>query len=84
MNKTFLEELSIDDDAPISVACDNTAARDTAYNPEHQSSVRKKVKHIERRHFYVRTRVHRSRFENHKITVPYVNTVSNLADFFIH
>ena len=55
MNKTFLEELSIDDDAPISVACDNTAARDTAYNPEHQSSVRKKVKHIERRHFYVRT-----------------------------
>ena len=32
----------------------------------------------------LRTRVHRLRFENHKITVPYVNTVSNLADFFIH
>ena len=58
---------------PISLACDNTAARDTAYNPEHHQ----KVKHIERRHFYVRECI-----ENHQITVPYVNTVHNLADFF--
>jgi len=43
------------------------------YNPEHHQ----KVRHIERRHFYVRECV-----ENHQITVPYVNTVDNLADFF--
>ena len=29
------------------------------------------------RHFYVRECV-----ENHEITVPYVNTIHNLADFF--
>ena len=35
------------------------------------------LKHIERRHFYVRECV-----EDHKITVPYVNTLDNLSDFF--
>ena len=34
-------------------------------------------KHIERRHFYIRECV-----ENMQITVPYVNTLDNLADFF--
>ena len=71
--KAFLEELKEAGDAPVSLACDNTAARDTAYNPEHHQ----KVKHIERRHFYVRECI-----ENHQITVPYVNTIHNLADFF--
>ena len=69
----FLQELGVADDAPLSVGVDNTAARDIAYNPEHHN----KVKHIERRHFYVRECV-----EDHKITVPYVNTLDNLADFF--
>ena len=71
--KKFLSELGLDGGEPIALSCDNTAARDTAYNPEHHQ----KVKHIERRHFYVRECV-----ENHEITVPYVNTVHNLADFF--
>ena len=71
--RTFLEELGMSDGEPIAVAVDNTAARDTAYNPEHHQ----KVKHIERRHFYIRECV-----EEQKITVPYVNTVDNLADFF--
>jgi hypothetical protein len=35
------------------------------------------MKHVERRHFFVRECV-----ENHKITVPYVATADNLADFF--
>ena len=35
------------------------------------------MKHFERRHFFVRECV-----ENLKLTVPYVNTVDNLADFF--
>ena len=71
--KRFLTELGLDDGTPTALSCDNTAARDNAYNPEHHQ----KVKHIERRHFYVRECV-----ENHEITVPYVNTVHNLADFF--
>ena len=60
-------------DSPIDLATDNTAARDLSYNPEHHA----RVKHIERRHFFVRECV-----ENLKIRVPYVNTVDNLADFF--
>ena len=57
---------------PIELAVDNTAARDIAYKPEHHQ----RVKHIQRRHFFVRECV-----ENLQITVPYVNTVDNLADF---
>jgi len=35
------------------------------------------MKHVERRHFFVRDMV-----ESFEITVPYVNTADNLADFF--
>ena len=45
--------------------------------PSGSRATRQKVKHIERRHFYVRQCV-----EDHKITVPYVNTLDNLSDFF--
>ena len=45
----------------------------TTYNPEHHQ----RVKHIERRHFFIRECV-----ENMRITVPYVNTMDNCADFF--
>jgi len=71
--KGFIEELGLSDGKPISLGVDNTAARDIAYNPEHHQ----KVKHIQRRHFFVRECV-----ENMQITVPYVNTVDNLSDFF--
>ena len=71
--KGFIEELDQSDGKPISLGVDNTAARDIAYNPEHHA----KVKHIQRRHFFVRECV-----ENMQITVPYVNTCDNLADFF--
>ena len=69
----LLEKLDLSDGKPISLGVDNTAARDIAYNPEHHQ----KVKHIQRRHFFVRECV-----ENMQITVPYVNTVDNLSDFF--
>ena len=59
--------------SPRTQGVDNTAARDIAYNPEHHQ----KVKHIARRHFFVRECV-----ENNQIIVPYVNTADNLADFF--
>ena len=56
-----------------SLAVDNTAAIDLAYNPQHH----KRSKHIERRHFFIRECV-----EDMKLTVPYVRSAENLADFF--
>jgi hypothetical protein len=58
---------------PISLSVDNKAARDLAYNPEHHD----KTKHIDRVHFRLRAYV-----EAHRLSVPYVNTVDNMADFF--
>ena len=57
----------------MSLATDNSAARDLAYNPEHH----KRTKHIERRHYFVRECV-----ENMQLVVPYVNTLDNEADLF--
>ena len=54
------------------VSTDNVGARDLSYNPEHHE----RTKHIERRHFYVRDMV-----EKGELTVPYVSTHENLADF---
>ena len=71
--KEFLRELGEDDGKPVELGVDNKAARDLAYNPEHHE----RTKHIARRHFYVRELV-----EENTITVPYVNTNDNLADFF--
>ena len=74
ISKAFLiKELGLGDNFPISLACDNKAARDLAYNPEHHP----RTKHIDRRHFYVRELV-----ELGCIEVPFVATVDNLADFF--
>ena len=58
---------------PTPLSTDNTGARDLSYNPEHHD----KVKHIARRHFYVRDMV-----ESLEIVVPFVPTKFNLADFF--
>ena len=69
----FLEELDLALEAPLELGTDNTGARDLSYNPEHHQ----RTKHIERRHFYIRECV-----EDMRITVPYVNTHANLADFF--
>ena len=52
---------------------DNQSAVAVSYNPEHLQ----RVKHMERRHFFVRELV-----EKGEIRVPYVNTADNLADFF--
>ena len=69
----FLSELGFPASSDVSLATDNKGARDLAYNPEHHE----KVKHIERRHFYIRELV-----EQQRLVVPYVNTVDNMADFF--
>jgi len=70
---SFLTELGFHDGSAIEVAIDNTGARDLAHNPEHHP----RTKHIDRRHFFIRECV-----ENGTITVPYVASADNLADFF--
>ena len=71
--KQHLEELGLHDGSPMVLGSDNSAAIALAYNPEHHD----RVKHIERRHFFIRETV-----ENEKLVVPYVPTAKNLADFF--
>ena len=55
------------------MSTDNQAARDLAYNPEHHS----RTKHIQRRHFFIRETV-----ESLELSVPFVRSADNLADFF--
>ena len=69
----FAAELGAHDGSPLELFVDNKAAIDLAYNPEHHQ----KTKHIARRHFYVRELV-----EDLKLTVPFVASADNLADFF--
>ena len=67
------QELDLHDGSPIDLHLDNKSAIDVAYNPEHHG----RMKHVDRRHFYVRELV-----ENHRLRVPFVTTVNNIADFF--
>ena len=69
----FLSELGVGSNEPTEVSVDNQAAQDLAYNPEHHA----RTKHIERRHFFVRERV-----ESLEISVPFVRSEHNMADFF--
>ena len=71
--QNLLCELGLGAMGPIPVSVDNTAARNLAYNPEHHE----RTKHIDRRHFYIRELV-----EEGRITVPFVCSADNLADFF--
>ena len=58
---------------PSDLATDNMGARSLSYNPEFHD----KTKHIERRHFFVRDMV-----EKFEVSVPFVRTANNWADFF--
>ena len=66
-------ELGMGTSNPIDLYVDNRSAIDVAYNPEHHG----RMKHVDRRHFYVRELV-----ENHVIRVPFVETTKNYADIF--
>ena len=70
---TVLEELGARSLAPVEVKCDHQGAIDVAYNPEHFS----RMKHVARRHFFVRECV-----EDGRIVVPFVRSADNQADFF--
>ena len=71
--RAFLNELGFSESEPTQLAMDNQAGRDLAYNPEHQP----RTKHIDRRHFFIREKV-----EDFTVTVPFVRSADNLADFF--
>ena len=59
--------------SPSTLRTDSQSARDVSYNPEHHD----RMKHVQRRHFYVRDMV-----ETFELEVPFVRTADNLADFF--
>ena len=58
---------------PSLLFSDSKSARDVSYNPEHHD----KMKHVARRHFFVRDMV-----ESFELEVPFVGTADNIADFF--
>ena len=62
-------------DGPTELSSDRQSARDSSYNPENHG----RLKHVARRHFYVRELV-----EEHVLRCPFVSTHENLADFFNH
>ena len=63
----------IHEPGPTPLATDSQSARDVSYNPEHHD----RMKHVQRRHFFVRDMV-----ETFELEVPFVRTSDNLADFF--
>ena len=69
----FFEELGFATLNPTTIYMENKAAIDLAYNPEHH----RRTKHITRCHFFIRELV-----EDQSITVPYIPSADNIADFF--
>ena len=68
-----MKDLDAPEPNPTQLSTDSKSARDVSYNPEHHD----RMKHVERRHFFVRDMV-----ESFEIEVPYVPTNLNVADFF--
>lgn len=72
-NRRLLSQLGFAPARPTSMPTDKTAARAIAYDPEHHS----RLKHVERRHLFVRECV-----ENGRLVLPYVKSADSLADYF--
>ena len=64
---------SLAEHGPSSLATDSQSARDVSYNPQHHD----RMKHVQRRHFFVRDMV-----ESFELEVPFVRTADNIADMF--
>ena len=71
--RKLVKGLHAPEPGPTHLASDSKSARDISYNPEHHD----RMKHVERRHFFVRDMV-----ESFELEVPYVPTADNPADFF--
>ena len=71
--RKLVDGLGAREPSPTLLRTDSQSARDVSYNPEHHD----RMKHVERRHFFVRDMV-----ESFEIEVPFVPTKENIADFF--
>ena len=71
--RKLVRGLGVRERGPTALSTNSKSARDVSYNPEHHD----RMKHVQRRHFFVRDMV-----ESFELEVPYVNTHDNLADFF--
>ena len=75
--RRYQEELGHIDPLPTKLAMDNQAGITIDHHCAYNSDLHTKTKHIQRRHFFIRELV-----EEQRISVPFVKTVDNLADFF--
>ena len=71
--RKLVKGLGAPEPGPTHLSTDSSSARDVSYNPEHHD----RMKHVERRHFFIRDMV-----ESFELEVPYVPTSRNPADFF--
>ena len=71
--RKLVRNLDAPEPTPTLLNTDSKSARDVSYNPEHHD----RMKHVERRHFFVRDMV-----EKFELEVPFVPTDENVADFF--
>ena len=71
--RKFVSGLGEAEPGPTQLSTDSQSARDVSYSPEHHD----RMKHVLRRHFYIRDMV-----ESFEIEVPFVRTDDNIADFF--
>ena len=69
--RKLVRGLGAGEDKPSWLYTDSKAARDVSYNPEHHD----KMKHVQRRHFFVRDMV-----EKFELEVPFVRSEENAAD----
>ena len=69
--RKLVKGLDAPEPGPTQLASDSKSARDVSYNPEHHD----RMKHVERRHYFVRDMV-----EAFELEVPFVRTHNNLAD----
>ena len=72
--RTLLEELGFPQSEPTELRVDNQGVVFAATYPGHSHT---KMKHVERRHFFVRELV-----QNGKLNVTYISTDDNVADIF--
>ena len=71
--RKLVDGLGETEPGPTELKTDSQSARDVSYNPEHHD----RMKHVQRRHFFVRDMV-----ESLELEVPFVRTADNIADFF--
>ena len=71
--RKLVSGLGAPEQQPSALSTDSQSARDVSYNPQHHD----RMKHVQRRHFFVRDMV-----ETFELEVPFVRTADNVADMF--